>query len=97
MPHLVIWTDNAVNSLKRLYTFLKDQNEDAAVNAVKAIREKTLLLESFPNAGRPALDFNPEYRELVVPFGAAGYVLVYEVHAGQVRVLAIKHQKEAGY
>ena len=97
MPHLVIWTDNALNGLKRLFAFLEEQSQDAAVNAIKAIREKALLLESFPNAGRPALDFDPEYRELIVPFGAAGYVLVYEVHAEQVWILAIKHQKEAGY
>ena len=80
-----------------MHAFLEEQNQDAAINAIKAIREKALLLENFPNAGRPALDFDPEHRELIVPFGAAGYVLIYEVHDEQVWILAIKHQKEAGY
>ena len=65
--------------------------------AIKAIREKALLLEQFPNAGKPAGDLDPEHRELLVPFGVSGYVMVYEVHADRVLVLAVRHQKESGY
>ncbi|WP_303193336.1 type II toxin-antitoxin system RelE/ParE family toxin, partial [uncultured Desulfovibrio sp.] len=72
-------------------------SEEAAIGAIKAIREKVLLLEQFPNAGRPADDMEPEYRELLIPFGGAGYVLVYEVLGNSVYILALKHQKEAGY
>lgn len=35
------------------------------------------LLERFPQAGRPAEDLEPEHRELLIPFGGAGYVLLY--------------------
>jgi len=47
--------------------------------------------------GRPADDLDPEHRELLIPFGASGYVIVYEVYADSVLVLAVRHQKEAGY
>lgn len=97
MPYLVTWTDNALAGLERTYLFLAEKSEEAAQNALKAIREKVLLLEEFPNAGRPAEDFDLEHRELLVPFGVAGYVLVYEVHAEQVWILAVKRQREAGY
>ena len=97
MSYLVHWTDNATAGLKKAYLFLADKSEEAAIGAIKAIREKVLLLEQFPNAGRPADDMEPEYRELLIPFGGAGYVLVYEVLGNSVYILALKHQKEAGY
>lgn len=97
MPYIVRWTGKAAAELERAYVFLAEISEEAAVGAIKAIREKTLLLEQFPHAGRPADDLEPEYRELLVPFGGAGYVLVYEVLQDSVYILALKHQKEAGY
>ena len=37
-------------------------------------------------------------RELVIPFGASGYVLKYEIASPQlVVVLAVRHQHEADY
>lgn len=97
MPYIVRWTADASRGLERAYLFLAEKSDEAAISAIKAIREHTLLLEQFPNAGRPADDFDPEYRELLVPFGGAGYVLVYEIIGDVVYVLAVKHQREAGY
>ena len=97
MPYLVNWTENASQGLERAYLFLAEKSEEAAVAAIKAIREKVLLLEQFPHAGRPAEDFEPEYRELLIPFGGAGYVLIYELVGNTVYILAVRHQKEAGY
>ena len=97
MPYIVNWTENASQGLERAYLFLAEKNEDVAKAALITIREKVLLLEQFPNAGRPAEDFEPEYRELLIPFGGAGYILIYEVIGDSVYVLAVKHQKEAGY
>lgn len=96
MPYLVNWTENASQGLEKAYLFLAEKSEEAAVAAIKAIREKVLLLEQFPNAGRPAEDME-DYHELLIPFGGAGYVLIYEVKNDMVQVLAIKHQREAGY
>ena len=97
MPYLVIWTENASQGLEKAYLFLAEKSEEAAVAAIKAIREKVLLLKQFPNAGRPAEDMEEDYRELLIPFGGAGYVLIYEVKNDVVQVLAIKHHREAGY
>ena len=97
MPYIVYWTENASQGLERVYLFLAEKSEEAAVAAFKAVREKALLLERFPNAGRPTDDLDPEHRELLIPFGGAGYVLIYSVVGKTVCILAVKHQKEAGY
>ncbi len=65
VPYLTFWSENANQGLERAYLFLAEKNEDAASGD-----EKVLLLEQFPNAGRPANDLDPEHRELLVPFGS---------------------------
>lgn len=96
MSYLVHWTGAAADGLERAYLFLAEKSEEAAIAAIKAMREKTLLLEQFPNAGRPAEDLEPEHRELLVSFGAAGYILLYRVESSSVYILAVRHQKEVG-
>ena len=99
MPHLVVWSPWALECVQRLYTFLAEKDSDAAKTAAALILKHAELLERFPQAGRPAEDLEPEHRELLIPFGGAGYVLLYHfAESGKaVTVLAIKHQKEAGY
>ena len=99
MPHIINWTETARVGLENAYLFLAEKNQDAAIAAIKSIREKALLLKQFPNAGRPAEDLEPEHRELLIPFGSAGYVLLYHFaeSGNAITVLAIKHQKEVGY
>lgn len=96
MPRL-IWTNRAAAGLRQVHRYLVDKNVDAAAKAVDAIRKGAHLLKAYPHAGRPTDDLEPEHRELLIPFGAAGYVLYYEVMDDAVYILAIKHQKEVGY
>ncbi len=49
------------------------------------------------DAGRPADDLEPDHRELLIPFGGSGYAVFYEVQGEEVLILALKHQREAGY
>lgn len=79
MPYLVEWLEPAVAGLERIYLFLAEKDGEAARAALKALREKAILLENYPNAGRPAEGLEPEQRELLVPFGASGFVLLYRV------------------
>lgn len=96
MPHL-IWLESAVAGLQRAYNFLASKNPEAARGAIQAIRDKSQLLEKYPNAGRPAHDLEPEHRELLIPFGGSGYVILYRVEGETVYILAVRHQKEVGY
>lgn len=83
--------------VQRAYRFLAAKDRAATQAAVGTFRKYAALLEKFPNVGRPAEDLDPEQRELLIPFGVSGYVLVYEVHAEIILVLAVRHPKEAGY
>ena len=97
MSYLVEWLEPATRGLERIYLFLARKDEEVARAAIRAIRERAILLENFPNAGRPADDLEPEQRELLVPFGVSGYVLLYRVEKDVVYILAIRHQREVGY
>ena len=97
MPHIVRWSDNALAGLTRLHAFLAESDPQVAQKALDAIEAGTDVLEQFPHVGRPADDLEPEYGELLIPFGASGYAVFYEVGEGYVLILSLKHQREAGY
>ncbi len=57
-----------------------------------------MILEDFPLMARRASADDPLLRELVVPFGSAGYVILFKVmNESTVIVLAIRHQREVDY
>lgn len=98
MPCLeLIWSPYALMGVQRAYHFLAGKDLDAAKIAARTIRKHATLLKKFPNAGRTSDDLEPEQRELLIPFGASGYVLVYEMYAQGILILAVRHQKESGY
>ena len=97
MPYAVVWSQRAIEDVQRLYQFLAEKNISAAKAAVTAILHKAEILDVQPNAGRPSNDLEPEHRELVIPCGASGYVMLYEILGENVIVLAVRRQKEAGY
>ncbi len=70
----------------------------ATRRAGQAIGHYFSILEAEPEIGRP-IDDIPALRELVIPFGDSGYVALYRYDktTDTVYVLAVRHQKEAGY
>jgi len=96
VPRLIL-TAGAVRGLERCRRFLEDKPPAAARRAGADIGRHLSLLESSPAIGRPFPD--PPLRELVIPFGDAGYVALYRHEPGDdaVYVLAFRHQREAGY
>jgi plasmid stabilization system protein ParE len=96
MPRL-IWSPSALRDVRRLYGFLAAKNVEAAKRAAKAIREGMRVLALQPGIGRPPEDMPPEYREWLVEFGDSGYVALYRLDGQTVVILAVRHQREAGY
>ena len=93
----------AVADLERLFDFLLDQAEtaeeldhaQAAIDTIRATTQHHLAVTpySFRKAAR-----NPAQRELIIPFGSAGYVALYEiVTPSKIVVLAVRHQREEDY
>jgi plasmid stabilization system protein ParE len=96
MPRL-IWSPQALLDVQRLYRFLASKNIDAAKRAVKAIRQEVKVLGQQPGIGRPIEDLSDEFREWVIDFGDSGYVARYRLDAGEIVILAVRHQREAGH
>lgn len=96
MPRL-IWTGQALADIRRLYQFLALKSPDAARRAVGAIRSPVRILETQPGVGRSLSDTDPEYRTWPIDFGDSGYVVLYRNDPRQVSILAVRHQREAGF
>lgn len=96
MPRL-IWSPQALRDVQRLHRFLADKNAEAARRAVKALREGVQVLALQPGVGRPVPDMEPEYREWIIDFGGSGYVALYRYDGETAVILAVRHQREAGY
>lgn len=98
MTYRVRFTPSATEDLQRLFDFLADQDLEAAACAREAIGRAIEILQTFPLSFRKAAPDNPFLRELVVGFGSAGYVALFEVEdAHTVTVLAVRHQREDDY
>lgn len=87
---------SALKDLSRLTEYLVENSPDRARHAVPIIRDAVEVLRRLPWVGRIALEQSDRtLRELLVPFGSTGYVLLYRVGpASVVTVLAARHQLE---
>jgi plasmid stabilization system protein ParE len=94
----VRFTPEAQDDLLRLYDFLLEKDLAAAGRALAAIKEAVELLRFSPFSCRKALHDNPFLRELVIAFGSAGYVALFDIESDNtVNILAVRHQREEDY
>lgn len=101
MAFTVRFTEEAHQDLERLYDWLLQRAEGdftVAERALEAIADGIVVLELAPLSCRKATAADPFLRELVIGFGASGYVLLFEVEDSRtVTVLAVRHQREDDY
>ena len=99
MTFSVRFTAEAQQDIKRLYAFIleRDNTEyDTAQRALNAIKTGIESLKHNPFSCRKTS--TPFLRELVISFGATGYVALFEIEDNQtVTVLAVRHQREEDY
>ena len=94
----VRFTPDAESDLLRLYDFLLEKDVAAAERALDAINASIEVLRLSPFSCRKAVPDNPLLRELVIPFGAAGYVALFEIDGPSiVTIVAVRHQREDDY
>jgi len=95
------FTEEAENDLIRLYEFILARDEGDWVTAersLEAIKNAIRSLELTPFSFRKASPDTPFLREIIVPFGASGYVALYEIETNEtVTILAVRHQREDDY
>ena len=102
MTFRVRFTREAELDLVRLYEFIlgRDATDWAlAERALEAIRHAIWGLERSPFSYRKASGGDsPFLREVVIPFGASGYVALFEIEGSDiVTILAVRHQREDDY
>ncbi len=101
MKFAVRFTPEAAADIERLQAFLLDQaggDTTPAEDALEAIHVALALLESSPFACRRAPGGDRFLRELLIGFGATGYVALFKVvDATRVSVIALRHQREDDY
>ena len=102
MSFTVRYTPGAREDLRRLYDYLLHRSpslEDLAHAdaALEAIERAVDLLAHTPFICRK-VGKSPFLRELLIPFGRAGYVALFEIDDPvTVTILAVRHQLEDDY
>lgn len=92
----VIVSKGADADLERLVQFLAEEEPAAALATYDHLVGALEVLRTYPSIGRPV---DGVLRELVISRGGAGYLALYEYdpRAERVVILALRHQREAGY
>ncbi|MEZ5539159.1 MAG: type II toxin-antitoxin system RelE/ParE family toxin [Pseudomonadales bacterium] len=92
----LIYSQQAFADLDRLTDFLLQTEPTAVTETIHLITEAIQILNNHPLIGRAV---EQELRELVISRGQSGYLALYSYEQKEdvVLILAIHHQREAGY
>lgn len=92
----LVYTEQSLLDLERLSDFLIESDPPAAQETVTLIFDALEMLTQHPEVGRK-VHFGQ--RELVISRGRTGYLALYRYlpHTDHILVLALRHQREAGY
>ena len=92
----VVYSARALTHIERAFEYLRTENPAATVAAAEAIRSAVENFTHHPLLGHRV---HGDIRELVVSYGQTGYVALYRfvVPKDEVRILALRHQREIGY
>jgi plasmid stabilization system protein ParE len=104
LKYTVTLVKEAVEDLRRLEDFsikreLASETPDWTTpqRALDAIREGVRWLAWSPYTCRRAELGNGRSRELIVPFGDTGYIVLFEIVGDDVTVGAVRHQRDEDY
>jgi toxin ParE1/3/4 len=92
---MISFSPDAIADVERLRTFLDETNPGAARRATAAILMAIERLQEFPDLGMMTAD--ADIRQIVVRFGASGYIVRYAILAemGDILVTRIWLGREA--
>ena len=92
----IIYSDEAFADFERIIEFLLEASPAAASNIVGNIQAAISILADHPLIGRKR---DPYRRELIVSQSRSGYITMYRYDPAYdaVRILRIRHQREAGF
>lgn len=89
---MILLSPDAVGDVERLRSFLDQNNPSAAQRALESIWIAVDRLQEFPDLGMQTTD--GDIRQLVVRFGASGYIVRYAVLPPDILITRIWHGRE---
>ncbi len=95
---MILFSEEALADLEKIFDFNAERDQATALDHIDKIQSAVTVLDVHPEIGR-RVAADSQLRELVIARGQAGYVALYEYSpaANRVRILAVRHQREAGY
>lgn len=92
----IVYSARSLAHIERAFQFLRDENTQAALDAVTAIQTAVDHLAAHPLLGRRV---EGEIRELIISYGKTGYIALYRfvIRRDEVRILALRNQRELGF
>jgi plasmid stabilization system protein ParE len=95
---MIVFAEEAFDDVEKIFEFNYQRDPASALARIDAVRSAVLILEAHPRIGR-LTGAGSALRELVISHGESGYVALYEHAPAEdlVRIVAIRHQREAGY
>jgi addiction module RelE/StbE family toxin len=95
---VIVFDTEALDDLERIFEFNAQADPGMALDHIEVIRSAVAVLDAHPEMGR-LVRRGSTLRELVISRGKTGYIALYEFSPVEklIRVVAIRHQREAGY
>ena len=98
MSYNLRYTEEAIEDFDRIYDYLIAYDIEIAERAISVIREGLSILTGFPFSCRRAQGGTSLMRELLIPFGSSGYIVLFRIDSPNVvTIAAIRHQREDDY
>ncbi len=83
----LVWTEPAQQDLREIFTYITEENPNAARRLLAEIKERAVLLQDNPQLGRAGRVDGT--RELMV--AGTQYILPYRLKEQQIQILAVFH------
>ena len=95
---MIAFDTEALDDLERIFEFNFERDPATALGHIDKVRSAVVILDAHPEIGR-RVSADSGLRELIISHGKTGYVALYEYSPVErlIRVVAIRHQREAGY
>jgi len=92
---VILLSPAAASDVDRVRSFLERRNPEAAKRALRKIWDALEMIEKLPDLGRPTE--HADIRQIVVLFGASGYIVRYRFFPERSAVLVTRiwHSREA--
>ena len=94
----VVYSRRASKNIETIQAFYDKFDDVTSMKALRTVVFSLNKLSELPQVGRPVPGYE-HLRERTIAFGSQGFVALYRIdaHLNRVYVLAIRHQREAGY